>query len=78
MTACKGFDGIPVAPVSPLEVAHDKWGAASDAFAAFGHLKNKGIIRFPRGGSPWPSQCKGIGREYLESSCAPCPSPGRV
>ena len=39
MTNCIGLEGIPVGPLSPLEVAHDKWGAASDAFAAFGHLK---------------------------------------
>ena len=38
MTNCIGLDGIPVAPLSPLEAAHDRWGKDSDAFAAFGHL----------------------------------------
>ena len=38
MTDCRGLDGIPHTPLSPLEVAHDKWGKASDVFAAFGHL----------------------------------------
>ena len=38
MIACKGLEGIPPAPLCPMEVAHDKWGKASDVFAAFGHL----------------------------------------
>ena len=42
MTNCKGLDGIPVAPLSPLEVTHEKWGKASDVFVAFGHLKTEG------------------------------------
>ena len=38
MTDCRGLDGIPHTPLSPLEVAHDKWGKASAVFAAFGPL----------------------------------------
>ena len=37
-TDCRGFDGISHTPMSPLEVAHDKWGTKSDVFAAFGLL----------------------------------------
>lgn len=25
MKACKGLEGVPEEPVSPLEVAHDRW-----------------------------------------------------
>ena len=35
-TNCIGHDGIPVAPLSPMEAAHDRWGNESDAFLAFG------------------------------------------
>ena len=35
MTNCIGLDGIPVAPLSPMEAAHDRWGDESDAFLAF-------------------------------------------
>ena len=38
MKACKGLDGVPEKPLSPMEVAHDKWGKDSDSFAAFGHM----------------------------------------
>ena len=42
MTGCTGLDGIPGGPLSPLQAAHDQWGAESEAFAAFGHLKVTG------------------------------------
>ena len=35
---CKGLGGVPEQPLSPLEVAHDRWGKDSDSFAAFGLL----------------------------------------
>ena len=28
MTCCKGLDGIPARALSPMEVAHDQWGAS--------------------------------------------------
>ena len=35
---CNGLDGVPEHPISPMEVAHDKWGKDSDCFAAFGYI----------------------------------------
>ena len=40
--ACKGLDGVPEKPLSPMEVAHARWGEYSAAFAAFGVLYMKG------------------------------------
>ena len=44
-TNCIGHDGIPVAPLSPLEAAHDRWGEDSDAFAAFGPVGKEAFLR---------------------------------
>ena len=44
-TNCIGHDGIPVAPLSPLEAAHDRWGKDSDAFAAFGPVGKEAFLR---------------------------------
>ena len=38
MKECKGLDGVPEKPLSPMEVAHDRWGKDSASFAAFGML----------------------------------------
>ena len=44
-TNCIGLDGIPVAPLSPLEAAHDRWGKDSDAFVAFGPVGKEASLR---------------------------------
>ena len=45
MTNCIGLDGIPVAPLSPLEAAHDRWGKDSDVFVAFGPVGKEAFLR---------------------------------
>ena len=40
--ACHGLGGVPERPVSPMEVAYDRWGKDSDPFVAFGLLNLKG------------------------------------
>ena len=43
-TNVHGRGGVPQKPLSPMEVAFERWGKDSASFAAFGHLIKASLV----------------------------------